>query len=106
MMPRPTTILFASMGLLVCVALLFSQNTAVDDGIFDQAGIDREVPKDEGIEQRAQGPVHEAYMSPSIANAPQPMPLVPKAPPAPVEEMPPDQKPEGDNVQWLTGYWY
>src|SRR5262249_16867084 len=26
-------------------------------------------------------------------------------PPAPVEELPPAQKPEGENVQWIPGYW-
>jgi len=29
----------------------------------------------------------------------------PKEPPAPVEELPPTEKPEGDNVQWIPGYW-
>ncbi|MDY3556232.1 hypothetical protein R5W24_005395 [Gemmata sp. JC717] len=28
-----------------------------------------------------------------------------KQPPEPIEELPPDQKPEGDNVQWIPGYW-
>jgi hypothetical protein len=31
--------------------------------------------------------------------------MVPKQPPAPIEELPPDQKPAGDNVQWIPGYW-
>jgi hypothetical protein len=30
---------------------------------------------------------------------------VPKAPPPPVEEAPPEEKPEGDNVSWIPGYW-
>src|SRR5262249_50767375 len=25
--------------------------------------------------------------------------------PEPIDEMPPDQKPEGQNVQWMPGYW-
>jgi hypothetical protein len=50
------------------------------------------------------GPVHEAFAN-AITYDPQPGPLVPKVPPAPVEELPPDQKPEGDNVIWISGYW-
>jgi hypothetical protein len=49
------------------------------------------------------GPVHEAYAA--TAELPTTPPVVPKAPPEPIEELPPDQKPEGDNVQWLPGYW-
>src|SRR5581483_726268 len=32
-------------------------------------------------------------------------PVVTKPPPDPIEEVAPDQKPEGDNVQWISGYW-
>ena len=56
------------------------------------------------IEVLARGPVHEAYAEPS-EREPKPTPIVPKAPPKPIEELPPDQKPEGDNVQWMPGYW-
>jgi hypothetical protein len=59
---------------------------------------------DSDIAVQARGPVHEAYAQPFDA-APQPGPMVPKGPPEPVPEMPPDQKPEGDNVQWVPGYW-
>src|SRR4029078_2257878 len=40
------------------------------------------------------------------AEAPAPSPVVKKQPPDPIEELPPDQKPEGDNVQWIPGYWH
>src|SRR5271154_117053 len=44
------------------------------------------------------GPVHEAFATPTT----EPMPTTPvaKAPPAALEEMPPDQKPEGD-ATWI-----
>src|SRR5207253_5149589 len=32
-------------------------------------------------------------------------PVVPKKPPDPVPEEPPNQKPQGDNVEWIPGYW-
>jgi hypothetical protein len=58
----------------------------------------------DGVEVQARGPVHEAYAE-SVAGDPQAAAPVPKAPPQPIEEMPPDQKPEGANVQWIPGYW-
>src|SRR6266545_1382850 len=58
----------------------------------------------QGVEVLARGPVHEAYAT--TVEFPTPSPVVPKAPPAPIEELPPDQKPDGDNVQWIPGYWH
>jgi hypothetical protein len=60
--------------------------------------------QDSGVDVLTRGPVHEAYAS-AVSVQPEPGPLAPKAPPAPIEELPPDQKPEGDNVQWIPGYW-
>src|SRR5438105_9066704 len=53
---------------------------------------------DDGVEVLARGPVHEAYAA-AYDGQPAATPVVPRAPPDPVEEFPPDQKPEGDNVQ-------
>ena len=55
-------------------------------------------------EALARGPVHEAYAQP-IDYQPQPGPVVAKKPPEPLDELPPSQKPDGDDVQWLPGYW-
>jgi hypothetical protein len=61
-------------------------------------------PSDDGAEVLTRGPVHEAFAE-VISYNPQAGVIVPQAPPAPIEELPPDQKPEGDNVQWIPGYW-
>lgn len=58
----------------------------------------------DGVEVMARGPVHEGYAEPGEVR-PQPSPLVTKQPPEPINELPPDQRPEGDNVQWIPGYW-
>jgi hypothetical protein len=50
------------------------------------------------------GPVHEAFAA-TVNYNPKPGLIVKKAPPAAIEERPPDQKPEGDNVAWIPGYW-
>ncbi len=57
-----------------------------------------------GVEVQARGPVHEAYAEPTESR-PQPSVVVAKQPPQPIDEIPPDQKPEGDNVVWIPGYW-
>jgi hypothetical protein len=58
----------------------------------------------DGVEVMARGPVHEAYAEPVNAR-PGPGPVVPKQPPSPIAEEPPDQRPDGDNVRWIPGYW-
>jgi hypothetical protein len=57
----------------------------------------------DGPEVLAKGPVHEAFAT--TAEAPAAAPVVKKQPPDGIEELPPDQKPAGDNVQWIPGYW-
>lgn len=58
----------------------------------------------QGVEVQGRGPIHEAFAQPATTQ-PEPGPMAPQAPPAPVDELPPDQKPAGDNVQWVPGYW-
>lgn len=57
-----------------------------------------------GVEVLARGPVHEAFIQPTTQQPIQGL-VVPKPPPVPISEIPPDRKPAGDNVQWLPGYW-
>jgi hypothetical protein len=61
-------------------------------------------PPEPGVHILARGPVHEAYAKPLEMN-PRPGPVAPRQPPPPIPEIPPDQKPPGDNVQWVGGYW-
>jgi hypothetical protein len=50
------------------------------------------------------GPVHEAFAE-TVTFDPEPGVVAPKAPPAAIEEVPPEQRPEGANVAWIPGYW-
>jgi WXXGXW repeat (2 copies) len=59
-------------------------------------------PVPQGIEVQARGPIHEAFAS--LAGDPTPTKPVPKQPPKPLDEMPPEEKPEG-NAVWIGGYW-
>jgi hypothetical protein len=62
------------------------------------------VAASDDMEVLTRGPVHEAFAE-TVSLNPQPGPVVPKAAPEAIEELPPDQKPEGDNVAWIPGYW-
>ena len=104
----------------VCTPILLSQDarppepqpSKLDKGIFDQfllavTSPDREAATeadDEGVEPLGKGRVHEAFATPAVFSA-KANPIVAKEPPAAVDEMPPDQKPEGSNVQWIRGYF-
>src|SRR5262245_6621997 len=50
------------------------------------------------------GQVHEAYANPTPYDPMAGM-TVKKAPPPLIQELPPEQKPEGENVRWIPGYW-
>lgn len=73
---------------------------------FSQAVFAQAAPPgaEEGVQVLTRGPVHEAFAQ-TVTFDPEPGILVPKAPPAAIEELPPEQKPEGDNVAWIPGYW-
>ena len=60
-------------------------------------------PDADGVEELTRGPVHEAFGQP-VAFNPTAGVVAPKAPPEPVEELPPDQRPEGDHITWSSGY--
>ena len=59
---------------------------------------------EEGRETLAQGPMHEAFASPFSAT-PEPGEVIDQAPPQPINEIAPDQRPVGDHVVWIPGYW-
>ncbi len=72
--------------------------TLLEDG---QLGAGQE---EDGIEYLTRGQLHEAFADP-YSPEPIPSPVVAAVPPQPIEELPPDLKPEGDSVTWIPGYW-
>jgi hypothetical protein len=59
---------------------------------------------EDGVQVLTRGPVHEAFAE-TVTFDPEPGIVVSEAPPAAIEELPPDRKPEGANVAWIPGYW-
>src|SRR5260370_9102181 len=62
----------------------------------------KEIPSGD-VTVQARGPVHEAYAQPT-ETAPQAGPNIPKQPPQPIVEHPPDERPKDDNVIWILGH--
>jgi len=74
-------------------------NDTGDNGPNNAAPVDQP-----GTTTQAAGPIHEAFAEPGSQAPPAPM-VANKPVPNPIEEMPPEEKPAGDDVQWISGYW-
>src|SRR5438132_58524 len=93
--------MFVKLPRFLCVAVISSGLAVLSVLAQTPApGFDPAEPK--GVEVQARGPVHEAFATPTAE--PMATPLIPKKPPAQIEEMPPAEKPDGD-VAWIGGYW-
>ena len=58
----------------------------------------------QGEQVLTRGPVHEAFAG-LITFNPEPGIVVAKAPPAAITEVPPGERPTGNNITWIPGYW-
>lgn len=85
-------------GILLALGLSFGLNTATS------AQPPGPADSEQGVQVLTRGPVHEAFAE-TVTFDPEPGIVVPKAPPAAIEELPPEQRPEGANVAWIPGYW-
>ena len=50
------------------------------------------------------GPIHEAFAEPNVEADAKAL-IVAKAPPEAIDEVPPDVHPDGENIEWIPGYW-
>jgi hypothetical protein len=57
-----------------------------------------------GFDVLTRGPLHEAFMGPD-ENQDGPVMTAPRQSPAPVAEVPPDEKPDDPSALWIGGYW-
>jgi hypothetical protein len=87
---------FCVVTALVTIGMGLSLSKAVaQDGRTDS---------EDGMQVLTRGPVHEAFAE-TVTFDPEPGIVVTKAPPESIEELPPDQRPDGVNVDWIPGYW-
>ena len=88
-------------GWVRTLALTFLIGTFPGRAVAQTQPLAGDVP---GVEVQTRGPVHEAFAGLVTFN-PVPGVVVPKAPPAIIEELPPEERPEGEQVTWIPGYW-
>jgi hypothetical protein len=98
MLRRSITVLL----LLALTGIVGSRGIAGTDDAPPPKGKPANPP--EGVEILTRGPVHEAYAQPLVEQVKNP-PIVPQKPPEPINEEIPEQKLDGENVEWIPGYW-
>lgn len=86
---------------VVTVLAVIGIGSGLDKAALAQQG---QADFEQGVEVLTRGPVHEAFAE-TVTFDPRPGMVAAKAPPNAIEELPPDQRPEGDNVAWIPGYW-
>jgi hypothetical protein len=59
---------------------------------------------EEGAQVLTRGPIHEAFAE-MVSYNPEPGVIVQKAPPGDINELPPEVRPDGENITWIPGYW-
>lgn len=67
------------------------------------AAIPNQIEADAEVQVLTRGPVHEAFAE-TISFDPDPGIVVQNEPPEAIEEVAPEQRPEGENVAWIPGY--
>ena len=91
---KQTNMILRSLAALAIGGVMFGSGIAVAQQNGDSSG----------VEVLTRGPVHEAFAG-TVSYNPEPGVLVKVQPPAAIEEVPPEQQLEGDNVAWIPGYW-
>ena len=79
-----------------------SAQVSVDVGVG--IGDGQPPPPPQGIEVLTRGPIHEAFAQPVIFDEGAGF-VIARRPPSPLEEFLPDEKPEGNRIVWIPGYW-
>jgi hypothetical protein len=96
-MLRSHAVRSAVIAAMVAAGVWFDSGRAVAAPPVPESGQD-------GLEVLTRGPVHEAFAE-TVTFDPEPGIITPRAPPAAIDEVAPDLKPEGANVDWIPGYW-
>ena len=90
---------------LMLVGWLLAGRVDAQEMELDPFGeVDLPEQQDPDVEPLMRGPLHEAFAE-QVNLDPQPGPIIPREPPQPIAEIPPEVKPDGENVEWIPGYW-
>jgi hypothetical protein len=94
----------ASLILVLGMLGLFLLSTDQGVGIQERLPVPAGEQEKNEVENLTRGPLHEAYAAPLIVE-PRPTPIIPKKPPNPIEEIPAEERPAGENTMWMGGYF-
>ena len=94
--------LSVALGAILAAGLGFSAAGSQAQPIAP-APADAVAPAIEGAEVMTRGVVHEAFAE--VVTEPKPGLIVSKRPADPIEEVPPEFKPDDEAAIWITGYW-
>lgn len=85
--------------------LTFSLVVGLAAAVNAQPGVDTDEisATDPGVETLSRGPLHEAFAEP-VLDRPVPTFIVPKEPPAAIDEIPPAEQLD-ERAVWIPGYW-
>jgi WXXGXW repeat (2 copies) len=86
-------------GMAIAQAMFLCISASEANGQQNETPMD-----DQGAQVLTRGPVHEAFAG-VVSYNPEPGIIVDRAPPEAIEELPPSERPEGDNINWIPGYW-
>ena len=111
---RPLSRRFAASIVTIFFLLLGNGITYSQDGLFElpprtsSSEFDVQNGNPENVEVLARGPIHEAFATPT-GQEPLPNPVVPRQPPEPVRETPPEltaSDAQSRPYTWIPGYWF
>ena len=103
---RPTQISKLALALFVIALAHFGWSNVwlAPNAASAQEGNPPPIPAGEQPEALTRGPVHESFAEPIVTQR-QEYISTPSEPPENIDETPPDDRPEGNNVDWVPGYW-
>ncbi len=100
-LPFLATLGLACCGILAGPSLVFAQQ---ENPLPAPPASAAEPDGGEGFEIYNRGPLHEAFAVPASLEPVEGI-VIEREPPEPIDEIPPEQRPEGENVVWVPGYW-
>jgi hypothetical protein len=88
-----------------CFESLFAQPDLLEESRPSAIALDAVDPvPEESFEVQTSGPIHEAFATPLTTDVPESI-VVARKPPEPIQEVPPEERPEGQNIIWVPGYF-
>ncbi|MEW4566054.1 hypothetical protein AB1K70_26290, partial [Bremerella sp. JC770] len=93
---------FVTAGMMIPTILMGQQPPPPRPSAPAQSSADREGGYN--FTPLSRGPVHEAFAQPTRTSRSAAI-VVDQRPPAPIDELPPREVPQAEDIQWIPGYW-